>query len=337
MIIIVKANAPAEKVEAIVGEVRRLGFSPHPSVGEERTIIGVVGHNTHEYIPHFQAMEWVERVVPILKPYKLVAREARPERTRVQVGQATFGSETVVVIAGPCTVETEEQVLTTAHCVKAAGGHLLRGGAFKPRTSPHTFMGHGEEGLRILAAARAETGLPVVTEVMDARDIDLVCQYADMLQVGARNMQNFTLLREIGRAPKPVLLKRGMSSTLEEFLLAAEYVVNEGNQDVVLCERGIRTFETYTRNTFDINALAAVHELSHLPIIADPSHATGRSSLVADVALGAIASGADGIMVEVHPRPEEAITDGPQALTFSQFEALMARAKRVAEAVGRRV
>ena len=335
MIIVMRGDASEAQVQAVVDKAAELGFEAHPSRGMERAVVGIIGVETADAVPYFELLDGVERVVPILKPYKFVAREAKPEGSKVRVGDAVFGGEPVVVIAGPCAVEDQEMLLDTARWVKECGGRLLRGGAFKPRTSPHTFQGLGEKGLEMLAVAREETGLPVVTEVMDTRDVPLVSRYADVLQVGTRNMQNFPLLQEVGRAELPVLLKRGTGANIEEFLQAAEYVVKEGNDRVILCERGIRTFETATRNTLDISAIPAVHEMSHLPIIADPSHATGYSSLVPDVALGSIAAGADGLIVEVHPKPEQAAVDGPQSLTFEGFEELMLKLRKVAEAVGR--
>lgn len=335
MVIIMQRGASFSQVEAVVNRVQAEGFRAHPMVGAEWTVIGVIGPGAHDFLASFQTLEGVDRVVPISKPYKVVAREAQPTRTRVRVANVTFGGEQVVVVAGPCTVESEEQVLSTAQWVKECGAQMLRGGAFKPRTNPHTFLGHGEEGLRMLADARRQTGLPVVTEVLDTRDVEMVCQHADMLQIGARNMQNFALLTEAGRSMHPVLLKRGISCTVEELLLAAEYIAIEGNPNVVLCERGIRTFEVATRNTLDLAAVPLVHSLSHLPVIVDPSHAAGHWSLVEPLSLAAIACGADGIMVEAHPRPAQAEVDGPQSLNFPNFLKLMNNARRVAHSVGR--
>lgn len=271
----------------------------------------------------------------VLKPYKRVNREFHPERTVVRVGSAEVGGNALVVMAGPCTVESREQLLAAARAVKAAGGHVLRGGAYKPSTSPYSFHGLGEDGLKLLAEARAETGLPIITEVMDTRDVALVCEYADCLQVGTRSMSNFALLREVGQTRTPVMLKRGMSATIEEWLQAAEYIAAGGNEQIILCERGIRTFEPYTRNTFDVSAIPACKELTHLPVLGDPSHATGRRSLVPAVAKAAIAAGADGLIIEVHPDPPRALKDGPQALGLNDFGLLMRELDAVAGAIGR--
>ena len=281
------------------------------------------------------SLAYVERVVPILKPYKLVSREFHPHKTIIKVGGVDIGGQKVIMIAGPCCVESEEQVLEVAHAAKAAGASILRGGAFKPSTSPYSFMGLGEDALKMLATAREATGMPIITEVMDTRDVELVSRYADILQVGTRNMTNFSLLQEVGVAKKPVMLKRGMSSTIEEWLQAAEYVATRGNYEIIMCERGIRTFETYTRNTFDVSSIPALQELTHLPIFADPSHATGKFQLVSPVTKAAVAAGADGVMVEVHPHPEKALKDGPQSLTPDNFSKLMKELASVARAVGR--
>src|SRR5690606_15445805 len=282
-----------------------------------------------------EAMDGVERCVRIVQPYKLASRQFRPEPTGVEVGGRRIGGSELTVIAGPCAVESEEQIVTAARMVKEAGATMLRGGAFKPRTSPYSFQGLAEEGLRLLAVARAETGLPVVTEVMDTEDVELVAEYADMLQIGARNMQNFPLLKEAGRSGKPVLLKRGLSATIEEWLMAAEYIISAGNPNVVLCERGIRTFETATRNTLDLNAVPVVKELSHLPIIVDPSHGTGKWRYVTPMARAAVAAGADGLMVEVPPDPENAVSDGQQSLKPEKFRELMREVRAAARALGR--
>ena len=336
MIIVMERNASPKLVDSVTARLEQLGFKVHLSVGVERTIIGVIGEKRPEYMEQLAAMAGVESIVPILRPFKLASREFHPEPTKVQVGNVTIGGEEIVVMAGPCAVESEEQILTIARKIKAAGAQILRGGAFKPRTSPYSFQGLEEEGLKLLALAREETGLPVVTEVVNPRDIELVEKYADMLQVGARNMQNFTLLREIGQSKKPVLLKRGLAATVEEWLMAAEYIISGGNSNVVLCERGIRTYETGTRNTLDLSAVPAVKHYSHLPIIADPSHGTGRWRYVKPMAKAAIAAGADGLMIEVHSRPEEALSDGAQSLTPDNFRQLMVEIKAVAEAVGRK-
>ena len=329
-------RASQETVDAVITRLEQLGFDTHLSVGVERTIIGAIGQKRPEYIEQLGAMAGVERIVPILQPFKLAGREFHAEPSQVQVGAVTIGGDELVMMAGPCAVESEAQLIEIARDIKAAGAHMLRGGAFKPRTSPYSFQGLEEEGLRILATAREETGLPVVTEIVNPRDVELVVQYADMLQIGARNMQNFTLLREVGRSRKPVLLKRGLSATVEEWLMAAEYIISSGNDQVVLCERGIRTYETGTRNTLDLSAVPAVKHYSHLPIIVDPSHGTGRWRYVTPMAKAAVAAGADGLMVEVHCRPEEALSDGAQSLTPENFRELMQAIKSVAEAVGRR-
>jgi 3-deoxy-7-phosphoheptulonate synthase len=282
-------------------------------------------------------MSGVEETIPVTKPYKLSSREFQPEDTIIKVGEVTIGGDELVIIAGPCAVEAEKQVLDTARAVKAAGANILRGGAFKPSTSPYHFRGLGEKGLKLLAQAREETGLPLITEVLTPDDVELVARYADILQVGARNMQNFILLDEVGKTRKPVMLKRGMSATLQEWLLAAEYILAQGNHQVMLCERGIRTFETYTRNTVDISAIPVIHKLSHLPIIADPSHGTGKWYLVTPLALAAVAAGTDGLMIEVHPTPDSALKDGAQSLTFEHFEELMSQLAPVAAAVGRKL
>ncbi len=337
MIVIMEREATAAQIEKVAERLQAFGFQVHLSRGVERTVIGAIGDKTPEKIEQIEAMPGVERIVPILQPYKLAAKEFRPERTQVRVGNAVFGGDEVPVIAGPCAVESPEQILETARAVKAAGATVLRGGAFKPRTSPYSFQGLAEEGLKLLKEAGRATGLPVVTEVMNPRDIELVHEYADMFQIGARNMQNFSLLKEVGRARKPVLLKRGLSATVQEWLMAAEYILSAGNSQVVLCERGIRTFETETRNTLDLSAVAAVREHSHLPVIVDPSHGTGKWKYVLPMARAAVAAGADGLIVEVHPRPEQALSDGPQSLTPENFARMMEEVRAVATAVGRRV
>jgi 3-deoxy-7-phosphoheptulonate synthase len=337
MIVVMKTGATEEQIVGVQKTIRELGFKDHRIHGEERNVVAVLGHVYPELIDELGVLEGVDTVVRISKPFKLASREVNPYDTVVRVGPVEIGNGSVVVMGGPCSVDTEENVMEAARAVKAAGGHILRGGAFKPRTSPYAFRGHGEKGLHILAAARAETGLPVITEVMDARDVELVARHADILQIGARNSQNYTLLDEVGRAGKPVLLKRGMSSTIEEWLLAAEYILSHGNRDVILCERGIRTFETATRFTFDVNAIPLVKKLSHLPLIGDPSHATGKWDLVEPVALAAIAAGADGLEVEVHPNPDHALSDGAQSLTPKNFARLMDRARVLGGAIGRPV
>ena len=337
MIVVMKTNATENQIVGVQTAIRELGFKDHRIHGEERNVVAVLGHVYPELVDELGVLEGVDTVVRISKPYKLASREVNPYDTVVRVGPVEIGGGSIVVMGGPCSVDTEENVLEAARAVKAAGGHILRGGAFKPRTSPYAFRGHGEKGLHILAAARAETGLPVITEVMDARDVQLVAKHADILQIGARNSQNYTLLDEVGRSGKPVLLKRGMSSTIEEWLLAAEYVLSHGNRDVILCERGIRTFETATRFTFDVNAIPLVKKLSHLPLIGDPSHATGKWDLVEPVALAAIAAGADGLEVEVHPNPDHALSDGAQSLTPKNFAKLMDRVRTLGDAIGRPV
>lgn len=340
MVIVLRRDASSREVEAVVDRLEQLGFRTHISRGTERTIVGAIGDRRPEHIPQLEAMPGVERVVPILRPFKLSAREFRPQPTEVQVGldgtsPVTIGAQRVVVMAGPCAVESERQLDAVATAVARAGATILRGGAYKPRTSPYSFQGLAEEGLRLLGEVRRRLRIPVVTEVLDARDVDVVAEHADMLQIGARNMQNFALLREAGRAGRPVLLKRGMAATIEEWLMAAEYVLSSGNPHVVLCERGIRTFESATRNTLDLSAVAVVHDFSHLPVVVDPSHGTGRSAYVAAMARAAVAAGADGIMVEVHPSPDTALSDGAQSLTPEAFGELMEQLAPVVRAVGR--
>ncbi len=337
MIIVMKRDATQADVEAVIERVHSFGLRTHVSVGEERTIVGIIGDERNLPVHQIERLNGVERAVPILHPFKLASSEFVQGRTVVQVGNVRIGGEEIVVMAGPCAVESREQLLETALAVKKAGAQILRGGAFKPRTSPYSFQGLGKEGLEYLAEARALTGLPVVTEVVSPTDVELVSQYADILQIGARNSQNFALLHEVGLTRKPVLLKRGMMSRLEEFLMSAEYVLAAGNPNVILCERGIRTFETYTRNTVDINAVPVLKQLSHLPVLLDPSHGTGKWDLVPAVAKAAIAAGADGLLIEVHPRPEEALSDGMQSLKPDKFAALMRDLARVAQAVDRRL
>ncbi|MDP2935076.1 MAG: 3-deoxy-7-phosphoheptulonate synthase [Dehalococcoidia bacterium] len=337
MIVVMRAGSRKEEVQGVLARLAELGLKGHLSEGVERTIIGVVGSVFPELQEMLEAMEGVDDVVRVSKPFKLSSREFQPSDTTIQVGDVTIGGQEVVVMAGPCAVESEQQLMATARAVKAAGAHILRGGAFKPSTSPYTFRGMGEDGLKIMAAAREETGLPIITEVMTPSDIELVARYADILQIGARNMQNYMLLDEVGKSQKPVMLKRGMSATIEEWLLSAEYILSQGNRQVIMCERGIRTYETYTRNTMDISAIPIIKRLSHLPVIGDPSHGTGKWYLVAPLALASVAAGADGIMVEVHPNPDHALKDGAQSLTFENFRQLMAQLPPVAASVGRRV
>ena len=337
MIIVMRTGATRADVERVVTRVHDRGLQTHLSEGEDRTVIGVIGHDPYGIKDAFTHDPAVEDVIRITKPYKLSGREFRRADTVVDIGRGVRigGDSGVVLIAGPCSVENASMLAETGLAVRAAGGHALRGGAFKPRTSPYAFQGLGREGLELLAHTRERTGLPVVTEVMTPSDVEAVAAVADVLQIGARNMQNFELLREVGRQPRPVLLKRGLSNTIEEWLLSAEYVLSQGNYNVVLCERGIRTFETATRNTLDIGAVPLLEELTHLPVIVDPSHGTGRWSMVAATARAAVAAGADGVMIEVHPRPDEALSDGPQSLTPANFAALVPTLRLVAEAVGR--
>ncbi len=323
MIVNMSETATEEQINHIIDRVREAGYNPHVTRGTSKTIVAAVGSGRRHEIEALQVAPGVENVVAIAQPFKLVSRQVKPHRTVVRVADVEIGGDTVAVIAGPCSVESREQLLSTAHAVKKAGASMLRGGAYKPRTSPYDFQGLGVEALKILREAGDETGLPVVTEVMGTEDVELICEYADMLQVGARNMQNFNLLRRLATVQKPVLLKRGPSATVKEWLLAAEYLLAGGNRDVVLCERGIKTFETETRNTMDLSAVALAHELSHLPVVADPSHGTGKQSLIAAMSRAAVAVGADGLIIEVHPCPDRALSDGPQSLDFAAFEKVM--------------
>lgn len=323
MLVIMRDHASQAEIDHVVGLLHEAGAEAHLSQGEVKTVIGVIGEREVMYALDLEGLQGVEQVVRVLKPYKLVSRDFQADDTVITVGTATVGGGAFAVIAGPCSIESEDQVMATARAVKAAGATMLRGGAYKPRTSPYAFQGMGLEGLRLLRAAGDEVGLPVVTEVLDVRDAEKVAEWADVLQVGARNMQNFMMLDELGKLRKPILLKRGLSATIEEVLSAAEYVLKGGNRDVMLCERGIRTFETYTRNTLDLAAAAALKTLTHLPIIVDPSHATGRRELIAPMCRAAVATGADGVMVEVHIDPEHARCDGPQSLRPEEFEALV--------------
>ena len=338
MIIILNPGATEEDLQTLIDNLKSRGYGIHLSRGVEKTIVGAVGAPESDkaiVAEQLSSFPFVERVVPILKPYKIVGREFHPDKSVIRVGGIEIGGPKVVVMAGPCTVESEEQTIETARAVKAAGADILRGGAFKPSTSPYSFHGLGEDALKILQAAKELTGLPIVTEVMDTRDVELVSRYADIVQIGTRNMTNFSLLNTIGEIRRPVMLKRGMSATIEEWLQAAEYIAHRGNYEIILCERGIRTFETFTRNTFDVSAIPAVSSLSHLPIVADPSHGTGKANLVPPVALAAIAAGADGLMVEVHPHPEQALKDGAQSLRPDAFADMMKEVAAVAKAVGR--
>ncbi|HSE84323.1 MAG TPA: 3-deoxy-7-phosphoheptulonate synthase [Thermodesulfobacteriota bacterium] len=337
MIVVMKSGATEEEIERVISTIKNFGYKPHVIEGVLRTVIGAVGDERGKqgHMDFISRMEGVETVVPILQPYKLASREFKRENTIVRAGNVKIGNNRVAVIAGPCSVEDEEQIIETAIAVKEAGAAMLRGGAYKPRTSPYSFQGLGEAGLKLLARAREITGLPVVTEILDPYDLDKIAEYSDMLQIGARNSQNYSLLRQVGKINKPVLLKRGMSTTITEFLMAAEYILSEGNHNVVLCERGIRTFETATRNTFDLNAIPVLKEKTHLPVVADPSHGTGYWQYVTPMSLAAIAAGADGLIVEVHIKPETAQSDGGQSLKPAKFAALMEKARAVAAAVGR--
>ena len=354
MIVVMQAHCSDTDVERVLTFLENHGLSGHPSRGVERTIIGVLGAVGISGTPGsigginptigeaLECLPSVESVLRVTKPYKLASREFHPEDSLVAVpvpcvadGIVNIGGHDAVMMAGPCTVESEKQLMTTAQAVREQGAVILRGGAFKPSTSPYGFRGMGEDGLKLLAKARAEFGMAVITEVMTPTDVPMVCEYADILQIGTRNMQNYMLLDEVGRANKPVVLKRGMSATIEEWLLAAEYILSQGNRNVILCERGIRTFEKITRNTMDISAIPLIKHLSHLPIIADPSQGTGRRDLVAPLSLAAIAAGADGLLVEVHPNPDEALKDGAQSLTIPQFQSLMPQIQAIAQAIGR--
>ncbi len=335
MIVVLKPGTAQEDIQKIIERIESFGLRAHISEGEERTIIGAIGDERLMADQTLESFPGVEKVLPILKPYKLVSREFQKNNTVITLNRLRIGDKRVHVMAGPCSVESRDQVLQAAVPVKEAGATFLRGGAFKPRTSPYTFQGLGEEGLSYLAHARELTGLPIITEVLDPRDLDIVCRYTDILQIGARNMQNFKLLTEVGKLDKPVMLKRGMSATIQEFLLSAEYIAAEGNRRIILCERGIRTYETETRNTLDLSAVPLLKQLSHLPVFVDPSHGTGRWDLVAPMSLAGIAAGADGLLIEVHPQPEVALSDGPQSLKPNKFLALMKDLKKVAEAVGR--
>ena len=339
MIVVMKSGASKEQIGKAVSTLNELGYQAHLIEGILRTVIGAVGdeRGKPQDIETLSVLEGVEKVVPILQPYKIASREFKSENTRIKIGNVVFGDKKVPVIAGPCSVENEEQIMEIARAVKDAGASLLRGGAYKPRTSPYTFQGLGVEGLKLLAKAREVTGLPIVTEILDTHDMDAVVEYADVLQVGARNSQNYALLKQVGKSGKPVLLKRGMSTTIMEFLMCAEYILSEGNENVLLYERGIRTFETATRNTFDLNAIPVLKEKTHLPILADPSHGTGYWQYVTPMALAAIAAGADGLIIEVHNKPEVAISDGGQSLKPKKFSILMEKAASVAHAVGREI
>lgn len=334
MIVVLKPTATENDIKFLTEKIREWGLQPMVSKGEFRTIVGIIGDETKIMIKPLAAFPFVEKVIPIMKPYKLASREYK-DKTVIKINGVEIGGNTLTVIAGPCSVEDEEQMLSTAKAVKEAGAHMLRGGAYKPRTSPYSFQGLGKKGLEILKMAKEQTGLPVVTEVMDPRDVELVAEYADVLQIGARNMQNFSLLKEVGKCRKPVLLKRGLSATIKEWLMAAEYILVGGNEKVILCERGIRTFETATRNTLDVSAVAVLKHETHLPVCIDPSHAAGNFQYVIPLAMAGVAAGADAVMVEVHPNPPEALSDGDQSLNFTQFSELMMSLRKVTKALGR--
>ncbi len=335
MILVIRPDASLAQIEHVIERVKELGFTPHVSRGETRTIIGVIGDERKPQTENFSAIPGVEQCLAIMKPFKLASREFHKEDSAVYVGKVKIGQGSLAMIAGPCAVESYEVMDTVAKYVKAGGANILRGGAFKPRTSPYSFQGMGEDGLKILREVGDKYDMPVVTEVMDPRQVDLVCRYADMLQLGARNMQNFDLLKECGKTNKPVLLKRGMSATVKDLLMSAEYILAEGNKDVVLCERGVRSFEDSTRNMLDMSAVPNVKGQSHLPIIVDPSHATGRPDLIPSMCRASVAAGADGVHVEVHNCPEKALSDGPQALLPHQFLDLMGDLRRLASAIDR--
>lgn len=335
MIIVMKAGSTKKQIDYVAEKIKEYKLVPHISKGKETTIIGVIGDERILMNVPLESLPGVEKVMQILKPYKLASREFKKENSIIDVSGVKIGGKKIVLIAGPCSVESEKQLFVTAKALKEAGVDMLRGGAFKPRTSPYAFQGLGEDGLKILAAAREKFGLPIVTEVLDTRHVELVNKYADCFQIGARNMQNFELLKEVGRTNKPVLLKRGLMSTINEWLMSAEYILSNGNMNVILCERGIRTFETATRNTLDISAVPIVKSLTHLPVVVDPSHGTGKRNLIDPMSRAAIAAGADGILVEVHPKPEEALSDGEQSLLPIEYSQLVISLKKVSKSIGR--
>jgi 3-deoxy-7-phosphoheptulonate synthase len=338
MLVVMRHDARAEDIRAVVEAIEEMGYQAHPMPGRHRTSVGVVGNDGRVDGTRISALDGVQEVIHVTQPYKQVSREWKADSTIVRLpGGLTIGGDDVLVMAGPCSVESESQILAAAHAVKDAGATVLRAGAFKPRSSPYSFQGLGRKGLELLARARRETGLLIVTEAVDPEGVDAVAEVADIVQIGARNMQNYSLLRRAGRSGKPVLIKRGIAATIQELLLAAEYILAEGNPDVILCERGIRSYDTQTRNLLDLSAIPIVHGLSHLPIIADPSHGTGRRDMVPAMARAAVAAGADGLLVEVHPNPERALSDGPQSLRPEQFEAMMGELRLIAEAIGRRI
>ncbi len=330
MVIVMKPEATEEQLQNVVTRIEELGYKPHIIYGATRNVIGAVGDERGKFIlQSLEVMDGVEAVIPILKPYKLTSKEVKREKSIINVKEVAIGGDELVVIAGPCAVESEEQIINTAKAVKSLGGHILRGGAYKPRTSPYSFQGLGKEGLELLKKAADIALLPVVTEVVNPEHVELVCEYVDILQIGTRNAQNFELLKKVGQIDKPVILKRGMAMTIKEWLMSAEYILSEGNMNVILCERGIRTFETATRNTLDLSAITVLKEETHLPVIVDPSHATGYAKYVPSMSYAAVAAGADGLMVEVHPQPEKAFSDGPQSLNFNSFGNLVAKLKQL--------
>jgi 3-deoxy-7-phosphoheptulonate synthase len=333
MLIVMKTDATEQEIEAVIAVINELGFRPHPMPGATRTAIGITGNQGAVDVSRFENLPGVAEAIRVSKPYKLISLDLRPEKTIVRIGDATIGGDELALIAGPCAIESRTQAFAIAETVRRSGARFFRGGAFKPRTSPYAFQGLGEEGLRILAEVREVYGLKIVTEALDESGVDMVEKYGDMIQIGARNMQNFSLLRRAGRSPLPVLLKRGLAATLDEWLLAAEYVMAEGNYNVVLCERGIRTFAQHTRNTLDLSAIPAVRRLSHLPVVVDPSHGTGKNYMVTPLARAGVAVGADGLIIEVHDQPERALSDGAQALTLSQYDQLVDEVRAIHEAI----
>ncbi|MDP3765064.1 MAG: 3-deoxy-7-phosphoheptulonate synthase [Nanoarchaeota archaeon] len=337
MIVVMKKGASQKQISKVVERIRQSGLKPHVSRGDILTIIGIIGDERKVPESQIRAIEGVEKIMPVLSPYKLVSRDFHPENKIITVDGVKIGGNEIVIMAGPCSVESKAQIIETAKAVKKAGAKILRGGAFKPRTSPYSFQGLGEEGLRLLKKAKEETGMPIITEVMDTRNVPLVCKYSDILQIGARNMQNYDLLKEVGKCKHPILLKRGLSATINEWLMSAEYIMAEGNHDVILCERGIRTFENYTRNTLDLNAIPSVKELTYLPVIVDPSHGTGKYTLVSPMSKAAIAAGADGLLIEVHPNPEKSVSDADQTISTKRFEKLMKELRLIASAIGRKI
>ena len=338
MIIVMRADATEDQLQHVINQIEERGYTPHLMRGVERNVIGAIGDQRQKMIlQDLEVLPGVDQVMPILQPYKLASREVKPEPTTVKVHDVMVGGKEIVVFAGPCSVESRPQMTEVARAIKAAGAQVLRGGAFKPRTSPYSFQGLAEEGLQIMREVADEVGVQMVTEVMNPREIELVARYTDILQIGTRNVQNYSLLKEVGRTHMPVFLKRGLATTIKEFLMSAEYILAEGNQQVILCERGIRTFETQTRNTLDISAVPVVKGLSHLPLLVDPSHSGGRKALVPSLTLAAVAAGADGVMIDVHPSPETAQVDGPQAILPDEFATLMDQVRAVAGALGREV